>query len=178
MPINPDDAILMVLREAGSSDAQIADAKLILGPLCHMSGTNCVLADTGEPLESAKSMAWLREHKAHLLPPNTADLDTAFLGVGNKTAAQKVILERGKAEADRLAGLYGKRHALDNRPGVSPQQTKNGGDKPNDHSKNPFSKAGWSLKKQGELVRALGVEKASAMAKAVGVSIGATRPVM
>jgi hypothetical protein len=178
MPVSVDDGILMALREAGSSDAQIADAKLVLGSLCRMDGTNCLLVTTGAPLESEKSMEWLRANKPHLLPTDRADADACFLGAGNITLTAKLIREIGREAADALAKQYGKAHALDTRPGVSPQsaQQKNANGKT--HATNPFSKAGWSIQKQGALVRSLGIEKAAAMAKAVGVTIGATKPVM
>lgn len=177
MPINVDDGILKALGEAGSSPAQIEDAKLILGPLCLMDGVNCVLATTGAPLESEKSMAWLRANKGHLLPADTADADAAFVGRGNKTVAARLIRDLGKAEADRIAQTYGKRDALDNKPGVAPQrEQKDASGKPADHSKNPWSRAGWNVTKQGAIVKSLGVEKASQMARAVQSHIGAVRP--
>jgi hypothetical protein len=101
MPVSVDDGILMALREAGSSDAQIADAKLVLGSLCRMEGTNCVLVETGAPLESDKSMEWLRADKPHLLPVNNADADK------NVTAAAKLIRSIGREAADKLAQQYG-----------------------------------------------------------------------
>lgn len=146
MPVSVDDGILMTLREAGSSDAQIADAKLILGPLCHMDGGNCVLAATNAPLQSAESLAWLKANKPHLLPTDTADSDAAFIGTGNKTAAAKLIQKIGREAADRIAQTYGKAHALDNKPGISPQrgeQQRNS--KTDDRKGNPWSAAGWSL---------------------------------
>jgi hypothetical protein len=178
MPVSVDDGILMTLREAGSSDAQIADAKLILGPLCEMRGYDCVLSATGAPLQSDESLAWLKEHKPHLLPVDRANADKAFSGAGNITAAARLIRELGRAEADRIAQSYGKAHALDSKQGVSPQQTKNrnGTD---DHKGNPWCSAGpWSITRQGQIVKALGIEKASAMARAVNSHIGASRPAM
>lgn len=181
MAIDINDGIFAALREAGSSDSQIDDAKLVLGPLCQMQGHMCILTTTGEALESAKSIKWLQENKPHLLPRanQIAEADLAFIGLGNKTAAARLIRELGQAEADRVAEMYGKAHALDNRPGVAPKrpEQKSGNGTP-DHKNNPFSRAGWSVSKQGQLIRALGIEKASAMARAVGVTIGATKPVM
>lgn len=43
-------------------------------------------------------------------------------------------------------------------------------------SNNPWSKDGWSITKQGQLVKALGDEKASAIAALVGCKIGDTKP--
>jgi hypothetical protein len=41
---------------------------------------------------------------------------------------------------------------------------------------NPFSAEGWSVSKQGALLRAIGAEKTAAIAASVGSRIGATRP--
>lgn len=41
---------------------------------------------------------------------------------------------------------------------------------------NPFSAAGWNITKQGQLVKALGVEKATEIAAAAGCKLGSTRP--
>jgi hypothetical protein len=41
---------------------------------------------------------------------------------------------------------------------------------------NPWSKDAWSVTKQGEVVKALGIEKATAIAKAAGSFVGATKP--
>lgn len=181
MSINVDDGIFAALREAGSSNSQIEDATLVLGPLCQMEGHICILTTTGAALESEKSIKWLQENKPHLLPRanQIADAELAFVGRGNKTAAARLIRELGQAEADRVAQMYGKAHALDNRPGVAPKRSeqKSSNGTP-DHKNNPFSRAGWNVSKQGQLIRSLGIEKASAMARAVGVTIGATRPVM
>lgn len=182
MAIDIQDGIHAALTEYNSTASQIEDAKTVLAPLCEMKGTICILTPTGAALESPKSLAWLQENKPHLLPRanQVADAELAFTGTGNKTAAARLIRELGREEADRIAQMYGKAHALDNRPGVAPKRAdqKNGDGKPNDHAKNPFSKAGWNVSKQGQLVRSLGPEKAAAMARAVGVTIGATRPVM
>lgn len=43
------------------------------------------------------------------------------------------------------------------------------------HVTNPFSRAGWSIDKQGSVFKALGEAKTAALAAAVGVKIGATR---
>lgn len=174
MPVSVDDGILMALRNAGSTDAQIADAKLILGPLCHMSGANCLLGETGEPLDSETSMKWLRTNKPHLLPVNTADSDAAFVGVGNKTIAARLIKGMGREAADRLAQTYGKKHALDNTPGIAPQRKDNR--TPDERKNNPWSREGWNVTRQGSIVKSLGIEKANALAKAAGSHVGAVRP--
>ena len=45
-----------------------------------------------------------------------------------------------------------------------------------DHAKNPFHKSNWNVTKQAQLVKSIGIEKAAAIAKAVGVTIGQTKP--
>lgn len=41
---------------------------------------------------------------------------------------------------------------------------------------NPWSRAGWNVSKQGQLVTTLGIEKASAIAVAAGCVVGSTKP--
>jgi hypothetical protein len=41
---------------------------------------------------------------------------------------------------------------------------------------NPWSAAGFSLRKQGELIKAVGVEKAAQIAAAAGCVLGSTHP--
>ena len=120
MAINVEDGILAVLREVGSSDGQIEDAKLVLGTVCEMKGHICILSATVATLESPKSIEWLQANKPHLLPRanQVADAELAFTGTGNKTAAARLIRELGRDEADRIAQMFGKSHALDNRRGV------------------------------------------------------------
>ena len=41
---------------------------------------------------------------------------------------------------------------------------------------NPWSRAGWNISRQGQLVTTLGIEKASAIAVAAGCVVGSTKP--
>jgi hypothetical protein len=41
---------------------------------------------------------------------------------------------------------------------------------------NPWSKEGWNVSKQGQIVSSLGIEKAAAMALSVGCVVGSTKP--
>jgi hypothetical protein len=180
MPIDVDDGIFAALREAGSSDAQIADAKLVLAPLCKLKNNVCILSATGAALESPKWIAWLQANEPHLLPAanQVADAELAFTGTGNKTAAQRLISELGKAEADRIAALYGKPHALSTCRGSRRIASK----------KTPA--ASRLMQKQSMVPRRMERDqtrlnrsvarnrKATAMAKALGSHIGATAPAM
>jgi hypothetical protein len=53
-----------------------------------------------------------------------------------------------------------------------------GGKKPSDADRpnNPWSAGSWSVTRQGELVRTLGIAKAASIAKAAGSFVGATKP--
>ena len=64
--------------------------------------------------------------------------------------------------------------------GTRPNMGDDAGDKGKgkDKTPNPFTRAGWSLAEQGRLIKTLGIEKTAAIARAAGVKIGATRPVM
>jgi len=44
------------------------------------------------------------------------------------------------------------------------------------HGSNPFHKSAWNVSAQGRLVKNLGVDKARAIARSVGVDLGATKP--
>lgn len=64
------------------------------------------------------------------------------------------------------------------KPGVWPAKY---GEPPKDQtpqgdSKNPWSAAGWSLTRQGSIVKSLGLEAAQRMAKSAGSFVGATGP--
>lgn len=59
--------------------------------------------------------------------------------------------------------------------GGSPGSGRSGG---GGFSKNPFSKDHWNLTEQGRVVKEHGEEKARAMAKAVGVELGQSRPAL
>jgi hypothetical protein len=161
MPIDVDDGIFAALREAGSSDAQIADAKLVLAPLCELKNNVCILSATGAALESPKWIAWLQANEPHLLPAanQVADAELAFTGTGNKTAAQRLISELGKAEADRIAALYGKPHALSTCRGSRRIASKKTPAASRLMQKQSMVRDGWNVTKQGSIVRSLGIEK-------------------
>ena len=45
-----------------------------------------------------------------------------------------------------------------------------------DNPANPFSRSGWNVTKQAQLVKALGLQKAADIARSAGVTVGATKP--
>ena len=94
-------------------------------------------------------------------------------------AQGEFVREHGEAKAAEVAALFATK--LGGKPGKTPDTFKP--KKPNDPNAglpkgttNPFSKDGWSLAKQGSLLKAVGPEKSAQIAAAVGAKIGDTRP--
>jgi hypothetical protein len=169
--------------------AQAADRAVLAGTLrpeaaadvADIYGSKCVVTADGvllnnEPLDVA--LAKLIEARPHWKPVTAPDpkleaLDTlrAQALAGNATALGKLY----RADPTAYAAFVAKTGAA---PGkVVAADGANGANDP--HKTNPFSKAGWNLKRQGELVRAMGLDKVNAeIAGLVGVKVGATRAVM
>lgn len=80
----------------------------------------------------------------------------------------------GIGAADWLKDMQDKRpHWWPQSQGGGAQGGKGG---PANRAENPWTKEGWNLTKQGQLVKTIGAAKAGEMAKAAGVSLGATKP--
>jgi hypothetical protein len=96
------------------------------------------------------------------------------------TARGKLVEAIGEDKANEAAKTFGLTNLHDYvTRGKAPVVGEKADDKTNNKPKrdNPWgSGAQWSITKQGALVRALGVEKASEIARAAGSFIGATRP--
>jgi hypothetical protein len=86
--------------------------------------------------------------------------------LGSDKAAEKAMAEEAAAYGCVPGSL---------KQGTKPNSEKKAG-ATSDHSKNPFHKSAWNISKQGQLISALGFDKASAIAKSVGVKIGDTKP--
>ncbi len=163
------------------TDAQRADAVIILSRDCRVSDGKVILVDTGEPLDSEASIAWIVENKPHLVPAKyeRSLADRAFID-GSLKARGDLVKEVGKKEADRIAETYGLRSSHDTARGKPPLAEKRSDDasnkKPTDHSKNPWHRSNFNITRQGQIFNALGAEKAAAMARSVGSRIGATKP--
>jgi hypothetical protein len=167
------------LKAQGSTDAQRADAIAVLASQCTMAGDVVTLKATGEAIESDASREWFQTNKPHLLPPlfERSLADRAFIDA-NLGARGALVKQVGMTEANRIAQSYGLRSATDTRRGTAPTEPKR--KKKNsdgaDHSKNPWHATAWNISRQGSVLRALGPEKAAALAASVGSRIGATRP--
>jgi hypothetical protein len=180
MAIDIETGLDEFFKGQGSTDAQRADAIAVLKSQCAMTGDVVTLKPTGEAIESDASREWFQTNKPHLLPPlyERSLADRAFID-SNLGARSALVKQVGKPEADQIALRYGLRSAHDTRRGTAPAESapeKKTGTA--DHSKNPWHSSNWNISKQGALLRAVGPEKAAAMARAVGSTIGATRPNM
>jgi len=162
-------------KEFGSNDAQVADAAAVMLEKCALVGGVATLVETGAALTDPKSKEIIAKQKPHLLPPiyERSLADRAFVD-RNITARGELVRQVGAAEAGRIAERYGLRSISDTRVGVAPDASEKKAVADNQPN-NPWSRAGWNVTKQGALIRSIGVEKASAIARAANSRIGATR---
>jgi hypothetical protein len=148
------------------------------------TGSALMWAATGRPAadEVDTIRAHLKENKLGFLLPDenplkdtiAANADPAMMQAaldGNITAKGKLL--RGTFHGDLAAletALAAKREKIEATKAAAAAANNK------DHSTNPWSRGGWSLRKQGELIRAAGEAKAAQIAAAVGCKIGSTKP--
>jgi hypothetical protein len=123
--------------------------------------------------------AWFdkqRELRPHLFVSKDDDLETLAFEKQNITARSRLFTKLGEVAFNERAAAWGlgpNNFGKGTRPDGEPK--KNGAD--NDEA-NPFSAKGWSISKQGALVKSLGETKALEIARRVGITkLGQTRPV-
>jgi len=96
---------------------------------------------------------------------------------GNVTARGKLGKLMAPDELDALARTFGLNSALDFRRGKLPERVNGDGDKKKTGARdNPWLASQWSISKQGQLVKSLGVEAAARIAAAAGCKLGSVRP--
>src|SRR6202035_4357740 len=157
------DKISESLKALGSTEAQIADALVILPPLCETQGDEVVL-----------TRAFLEREKPHLLPPATSDLAEKAFVSGNLTARGALAKSMSPAALDALAQRYGLRDRNDFRHGTRPDDAADNRGKSGakDGAANPWSnhpnwvdaRGRYTAKAMGEqsrIARVMGVEKAA-----------------
>jgi hypothetical protein len=140
---------------------------------------------TGQIIHKASGLtakAWLdkqRESRPHWFGPQTdehAELEHRAFVLGNVTARGQLV-KANPALALARAKEYGLRDLNDYSRGTVPSNTPTGEKKPTNKGKdNPWSAENWSITKQGQLVKVMGLDGAARMAKAAGSFVGATRP--
>lgn len=124
-----------------------------------------------------------KESKAHWFkdaPTIDPEREALCFGKGHVSARGALVNSIGEPAATARAQAWGLKDIHDYKTqGVAPADAK---PDPNAKPKkpaatNPWSREAWSVTEQGRIARVMGFDKASNLAKAAGVVIGATRPV-
>lgn len=147
-----------------------ASAQVINGEICfNVDGKMLNVEET--------TAALLKAHRALFAPVKAADPDPDTIkldaikeraAAGNVTAHGELYKQLGPEGYEAWKAENGAT------PGKRPVGRPRTHDK--DETINPWSADHWNITDQGKIIRALGPEKAAAMAKAAGVTIGATKP--
>jgi len=141
--------------------------------------------DVTEANIADKLAEWKATDGHHFFSATGASLNAeavaAFGEARTLTAQAAYVRKHGEQQAHDMAEKFGTTLGS-TRPGKTPQgftPEKPKADAvqvPASIGKNPWSAEGWSITKQGSVVKALGETKAASIAKAAGSFIGATRP--
>jgi hypothetical protein len=175
----------LAVDEWGSTEAQAYDLAALHHPEFRKdAGGQITHIDTSLPAGHPDVAALIAKQYPHLVPAvfEVPLADKAFLE--NNFGARGVLVRTmGEAGALALAKRYGHDSLHSREKGKRPEGVEAPTDDTapkigaaGDHKNNPFSKAGWSITKQGTLLRAVGREKCAQIAASVGSKIGATRP--
>ena len=154
-------------------------------------GPDLVNIFTGKRMEEEISEAPLRKESPHYFAdyaPVTEEQLTAELieramigsqiGGPSLKARGELLKQVGAKQYAELLQQYGC-NPNNLKPGISPKQQEEdaaANQKRTARKSNPWSAEGWSLARQGDLVKTLGQEKAAAIAASAGCKIGSTRP--
>jgi hypothetical protein len=171
-----EKAITEAFTAWGSNEAQREDARLSIAPLTYLRNGEVILAETGKPISSPESERALRALKPHYFASDVSEdrAAVAFSGKGNLSVRAELIRLHGRARVDEIAQEWGLKNAVDTKLGFKSRQ----GDKstPKDHRNNPWHASNFNVTAQGRILKSLGAEKAAAIAKSVGCTIGSTKP--
>jgi len=167
-------------EEWGSTHAQAEDfGKLHRDKFSLVNGI-AVHAATGKPINDPEVLKFASDTWPHLIPPpfEVPLADAAFLD-NNMSARSRLVRELGPTAALDVAKRYGHETLHSTKKGKRPDNIKAPAEDTkakNAHASNPFHKSNWNISAQGKLLRAVGPEKCAAIARAVGSTIGATKP--
>jgi hypothetical protein len=172
-----EKAIIEAFTAWGSNSSQVADAQLAIAPLTYLRNGDVILAETGKPLTDSASEKALRALKPHYFKSEVSEDQAAiaFSGKGNLLVRAELIRLHGRARVDEIAQEWGLKNAVDTKPGFKSRNSDGGKQHAKDRD-NPWTADKWNVTRQGQIVRALGVEKAAAIARAANSRIGATKP--
>lgn len=144
-------------------------------PQFRKRGADLVHVEIGDKLE--RWIDELPEHHPHYFPNTSPDLLEQAFVLGNLTARGKVIKQEGRARYLEVAKVWSADPNDPRIPGKRPG-SQSADDRPEvkDRSNNPWLPEAWNVSKQGSIVKAMGIEKAAAIARTAGSYIGATKP--
>lgn len=128
---------------------------------------------TRTPLEYV-SQKWPSILQKAETPNGALEMESAMRACQSITVQGEMVKAIGVQRLSELMSLVGGKVGHISKP--IPIQADAKGGKLDMSPNNPFSAAGWSLTKQGALVRAIGAEKAAGIAAAVGAKLGDLRP--
>jgi hypothetical protein len=135
-------------------------------------------ANDYEPNNFEKWTEGQREGRSYLFIKAAAlDLETLAFEQRNVSARGKLYQELGPALFAERCKAWGLSGPNDFSQGTQPDSGASSNSKPNKKpdSSNPFSRAGWNITAQGRILKT-NKQLAENLAKAAGVTIGATRP--
>jgi hypothetical protein len=178
--IDRETAIHETWKSFGADEGRTQDAAALLVSDFKITDGLVTHLETGFAIDDPRVRAFYQKTRPHLMPPQFEQslADKAYLGKGNKTTVSILERELGKAANLKLAQSYGLDTPWSTKNGVRPEGAEAGTKKngTEDHRNNPWSEIGWNVTKQGQCVRAMGMEKAAALAAACNSRIGATKP--
>jgi hypothetical protein len=141
--------------------------------------TGSVLNLDGKPATAEAVREHFGKNYGFLFPPKSENadkpnVDPALLAsarAGNMTAKSRLFVQVGRDQAKLDAVL------ADKSADTGTDTSANASPKEKEASKNnPWTAENWSLKRQGEIVRNLGVEAAQRIARHANSHVGAVRP--
>lgn len=174
----------MVAREQARVQLTIAmeDAAFLTSAIEEMVETPHVVKFMASGMTPQQWVEQVTVARPHLLkrPAIEPELIEQAFGAKPSLQARGVLYAvAGAAEFNKIAAEW----SADLRnlnPGTRPSGNGDKGSEkkptPGSNKTNPWSAAGWSLARQGQIVKTLGVEKAASIAKAVGCKLGSTKP--
>jgi hypothetical protein len=123
----------------------------------------------------------LRTTNPWWFPSTEPDLQQRAFLEGNMTARSEIIKNEGMEKYKMLAEQWSadpiNPKIIGKQPGAERALGPDAAEKrARDHKSNPWSKQGWSLTKQGECIKVMGLDGAARLAKAVGCVVGSTKP--
>jgi hypothetical protein len=164
-----------IAKEVGIVESAVDDFCHFMREEIEIVEGQFVASKTGAPMKDFVQGDF-RNRKPHMWPaPMELDhLERCFGSKPNLSAQGDLVKQVGLAQAKETARKWGTELAS-LKPGVRPDGDGTSEQRPARPS-NPWSAAGWSLKRQGELVKSMPLSSVAAIARSAGCVIGSTKP--